>query len=333
VDAFNVTVQRQLSDVMSIEVGYVGNRGRNAFVGDGPAVNVNDPTLQGFPTIPRDQRRPFFAGQFPTTVGGYGGAFGWTQGIDFFCNCGKNSYDSLQARFNRRFKDGYSYQLNYTWQKAEQEGGSYFFYDRNLDQGLTDWDRTHTLNLVLIYELPFGTGKHWGADWTPMTNAILGGWQFNASQTFQSGIPFNVNYAGAGGDRDVGPNRPNVSGDITINGGRDNYFDTTPIGGANSPYSRPAAGTFGNLERNALRGPGYRRTDASLFKRVTVGGTRALEFRIEAVNLFNNVNLGNPDSEIGSPGNDRPNAGRINSTAYFNADLQRNFQFAVKFQF
>jgi hypothetical protein len=333
VDAFNATVQRQLSDVMSIEVGYVGNRGRDAFVGDGPAVGINEPTLDGFPGIPRDQRRPFFAGQFPTTVGGYGGAFGWTQGVDFFCNCGHNSYDSLQTRFNRRFKDGYSYQMNYTWQKAEQEDGSYFFYDRDLNQGLTGWDRTHTFNLILVYELPFGTGKKWGTDWTPITDALLGGWQFNASQTFQSGIPFDVSYAGAGGDRDVGPNRPNLNGEVQINGGRDEYFANTPIGAANSPFTRPAPGTFGNMERNSLRGPGYRVTNASMFKRVSLGGTRALEFRVEAVNLFNNVNLGNPDTEIGSPGNDRPNAGRINSTAYFNADLQRNFQFAVKFQF
>ena len=46
-----------------------------------PDVMVNDPTLQGFPTVPRDKRRPFFAGLYPTTVGGYGGAFDWTQGI------------------------------------------------------------------------------------------------------------------------------------------------------------------------------------------------------------------------------------------------------------
>jgi hypothetical protein len=87
------------------------------------------------------------------------------------------------------------------------------------------------------------------------------------------------------------------------------------------------------MERNALRGPGYRRTDASLFKRVSVGGTRALELRIEAVNIFNNVNLGNPDSEIGTPTDPRTNAGRISSTAFGNGDLQRNFQFGVKFIF
>ena len=56
------------------------------------------------------------------------------------------------------------------------------------------------------------------------------------------------------------------------------------------------------MERNSLRGPGYRVTNASMFKRVRLGGTRALEFRVEAVNLFNNVNLGNPNTEIGSPG-------------------------------
>jgi hypothetical protein len=87
------------------------------------------------------------------------------------------------------------------------------------------------------------------------------------------------------------------------------------------------------MERNALRGPGYWRVDASLFKHFDVGGTRSLEARIEAVNLFNNVNLGNPDSEVGVPGNPNPNAGRINGTAFGGADPMRNFQFALKFRF
>ena len=75
------------------------------------------------------------------------------------------------------------------------------------------------------------------------------------------------------------------------------------------------------------------RTDASLFKHFTFATDKQLEVRIEAVNLFNHVNLGNPDSEVGVPGNPNANAGRINSTAYGNADPQRNFQFAVKFRF
>jgi hypothetical protein len=54
---------------------------------------------------------------------------------------------------------------------------------------------------------------------------------------------------------------------------------------------------------------------------------------VEVVNLFNHVNLGQPDSEIGVPGNLNSNAGRITSTAYGNADPQRNWQFAVKVTF
>jgi hypothetical protein len=87
------------------------------------------------------------------------------------------------------------------------------------------------------------------------------------------------------------------------------------------------------MERNSLRGPGYWRTDASLFKHFQFATNKQLEVRLEAVNLFNHVNLGNPDSEVGVPGNNNSNAGRINSTAYGNTDPQRNFQFAVKFRF
>ena len=57
VDAFNVIVQRQLTDTMSVEVGYVGNRGRNVFAGDGPAINVNQPTLAGYPNVPQNNRQ------------------------------------------------------------------------------------------------------------------------------------------------------------------------------------------------------------------------------------------------------------------------------------
>ena len=113
----------------------------------------------------------------------------------------------------------------------------------------------------------------------------------------------------------------------------DQWFNAAAIGSPNSAFARPAAGTFGNLPRNALRGPGYWRTDFSLIKRFTMGGNRALEARVESVNIFNNANLGNPDAEIGVPGNPNANAGRITRTAYDGQDPMRNFQFGVKFVF
>lgn len=333
VDAFNVTVQRQLSETTSLEVGYVGNRGRDVFAGDGPEVNANEPTLEGFAAgVPRNQRLPFFAG-LSTNYLGLGGPFGWTQGIGYFCNCANNWYDSLQARFDKRFSDGYAFTANYTWQEAVGEGGGYFFWDRSVEKGVQDWDRTHILNLTLVYELPFGRNRQFGGDWSPTMDLLLGGWQFNATHTVQSGIPFNVGYADSGADRDVGPGRPDLIGDPEGPKTRDQWFNTTPIGEPGSAFGDPAPGTFGSLERNALRGPYYRRTDASVFKHFGFGDGRELEVRVEAVNLFNVVNLGNPDTEVGTLSSPRPNAGRISSTAYFGLDPQRNVQFAVKFRF
>ena len=171
------------------------------------------------------------------------------------------------------------------------------------------------------------------SDASPLVDAFIGGWQFNTNTTIQSGLPFNVTYRDAGQDRDTGPNRPDLIGDPDGPKTRDEWFNAAPIGDPSSAFGRPARGTFGNLERNALRGPGYWRVDASAFKHFPFGEGRNVELRLEVVNLFNHVNLGNPNGEVGVPGNNNTAAGRITSTAFGNADPQRNFQFAAKVRF
>jgi hypothetical protein len=313
VDAYNVTVQRELTTDISVEVGYVGNHGSRVFVGDGPDANPNQPTLQGFGTIPTNQRRPYFS------------RYGWTQDLAFYCNCGTNRYDSLQTKMTKRFSKGYSIFAQYTFQHERQHGGDQYFYIPDLQYGPADWDRVHNFSVATTYELPFAKNNRW-----------LGGWQVNQATIVQSGLPFDVTYRDSGSDRDTGPQRPDlVSGADPYAGGgtQDRWFNVTPIGSNGSAFARPAKGTFGNLPRNYLRGPGYWRVDASLFKRFAITSTHAFEFRIEAVNLFNNVNLANPDSQIGVPGNLNPNAGTITSTAAGGQDPMRNWQFAFKYIF
>jgi len=324
-------VQRELTSAISLELAYVGNRGDNVFIGNGPALNANEPTLEGFPSVPQNLRRPFFAGP----INGIGGAFGWTQGIDYFCNCGTNSYNSLQTKLTKRFSGGTSLLAHYTLQKARNHDTSQFFFNPDLQRGApSNFDRVHNFTLAGVAELPIGRGKPILTDISPLANAFLGGWQFNTNIVIQSGLALDVTYRGAGADRDVGPNRPNVIGDITEGGGtRDHWFNTTPIGSPGSAFERPAVGTFGNMERGGLRGPGYWRADASLFKRIAFGGAKELELRAEVINVLNHVNLGDPDTEIGVPGNDNPNAGKITSTAFFNLDPQRTWQFGLRFKF
>jgi len=321
VDAFNVTLQRELGSSTSAEVAYVGNRGRG-FIGDGPAANFNAPTLVGFGTLTTDQRRPLFS------------RFGWTQGIDFYSNTGKSAYNALQAKLTRRFSGGFSLLTHYTLQSHKNNDGDYFFVDPDVQYGPANFIRTHVYVLAGTAELPFGKGKRFGSDASGAADVILGGWQLNANVSIMSGLPFNPGYRDAGQDRDTGPGRPNLIGDPATGSGdglTTPYFNVIPIGTAGSAFGRPVRGTFGDLGRNELRGPGFWNVDASLFKRFGLGGDRTFDFRVEAQNVFNHVNLGNPNSEIGVPGNLNATAGFITGTAPNH--VQRNLQFALRFGF
>ena len=319
VDAYNVTMQFQLTNTISVEAAYVGNKGTHVFAGDGPQFDVNQPTLEGFGTVPRDQRRPLF------------NKFGWTQSVDFFCNCADDRYDSAQFKLTKRFSNGYAVLAHYTLQRSLQDAQDYFVHDQTLNRGVADWNRTHSFVFSQIWELPIGKGKKYLGGVTRPLDLLIGGWQVNSNTIIQSGLPYSFCYD-ASANIDTGPCRPNVSGDpkARLSGGQYSY-DT-------SVFSNPGRGSFGDQERNALRGPGYWRTDASLFKKFRLAETKELEFRVESVNVFNHVNLGAPDSFIGSFDqtgklNASPTLGRIFTTAFFGADPMRNFQFALKLKF
>ena len=312
VDAYNITLQRQLTSTISLEIAYVGNKGTHAFIGNGPAANVNQPTLVGITQgLTTDQRKPFFQ------------KFGWTQGIDYFCNCADTRYDGLQIKLTKRFTDGLSLLTHYTRQRALDNSGDYFFIDRKYNRGVNDFDRTNVFVLAETYELPFGHNKKYFSGASGLANALLGGFQISSTTTVQSGVPFNV---GIDTPNDTGGNRPNVNGKVTYGNTRDAsgqvVFFTAPAG----TFTTPTLGTLGNLKRNALRGPGFWQTDAAVIKRFAFDETKNLELRMEVQNLFNTVNLGQPESFAGSG-----NFGRIGNTNG-NA-VQRNVQFAIRFAF
>jgi hypothetical protein len=313
VDAWNITVQHELTKTISVEAAYVGNKGTHVFCGNNPDCEGNQPTLAGFPNVPRNQRRLFF------------NKFGWTQDVLLYCNCGDNHYNSLQTKITKRFSSSYSVLAHYTLQRSTNYDRDYFFIDRKVNYGPSDFDRTHSFVLAQLAELPFGRNRRFFSDASKGLDYVIGGWQFNSNTTIQSGLPFNVGFD-TSGISDTGPNRPNIVGDPNTGGPRNRFFDPTV-------FAKPAVGTFGNLKRNALRGPNYWRTDASLFKKFRFTESKELEFRIETVNLFNHVNLDQPDGFIGDPTNPSANAGRITNTAFGGNDPQRNFQFALRFKF
>ena len=208
-------------------------------------------------------RRPFFAGNVANAQG-FGGAYGWTQSFDFFCNCATNLYNALQAKATKRFSQGYSLFAQYTLQHSENNDGDYYFIDPDVNRGTANFDRTHTFTISTVIEIPIGRGKAWATDVSPIVDAFIGGWQFNQNTVIQSGFPFNVSYRNSGQDRDTGPNRPNLIGDPDGPKTRDQWFNAAPIGDPNSAFSQ--TGDRHVRQSRAQRAPrsrllAYRRVD------------------------------------------------------------------------
>jgi len=147
VDAWNATFQHQLTPTIAVEVAYVGNKGTHVFVGEGPDYSFNEPTLEGFPDVSQNERRPFYH------------LYGWTQGFRYFGDDSNNRYHSLQTKVEKRFSGSYSLLAHYTLQRAWNYGGGYYIWDRSVDWGRNDFYATHVFVVNNIWELPFGRGK------------------------------------------------------------------------------------------------------------------------------------------------------------------------------
>ncbi|HSR52850.1 MAG TPA: TonB-dependent receptor [Acidobacteriota bacterium] len=330
-DAWNVTYQRELTNSLVWEIGYVGNKGTHVFAGDGPNYDINQPIIDSNPAgpgqfSPTNSRRPFFAGP----IGSLGGPFGLSQGFSYFGNDASNNYHSIQTKLEKRFSDNYSLLAHYTLARARNYDGNYFIHNADITEGANPSVQTSVLVINSLIELPFGQGQKYGSDVGGAANAIIGGWQTNFTLTAASGRPFEPSHADCGQLRDTGPCRPNVLGDIETGGDRNQYFTVCPNGDCSqsSVYEIPQPGTFGNAERNSLRGPNFVDANFSIFKNFELGETSRLQFRAEIFNVFNKVNLANPNNCINcDPNND----GRI--TGLVQGASMRRVQWALRLEF
>jgi hypothetical protein len=312
-DAWNVAVQHRLARNTFVEAAYVGNKGTHVFPGFGTSYNANQPvSLLG---APEAVRRPFFS------------RFGWTQDLNYYGNDADNRYNALQTKFETRFS-GLNILSHYTLSSARNNDGDYFIYDRSLSRGPADQDRKHVFVFSEVWELPFGRGKRFLGNSPRGADLLFGGWQLNTITTWMSGLPFTPTLSfGANCSVNSGPCRPDRVGDPDRDQrSRDGWF---AVGiGAGTPWAQAALGKHGNAGRNSLRGPSFFQTDLSVFKNFKITEGTNLEFRAEGFNIFNQVNLGLPDSCVDcNPGT----AGKIFSLA--GGAQMRQFQFGMRLSF
>jgi hypothetical protein len=151
------------------------------------------------------------------------------------------------------------------------------------DLGPSLFDRTHNFSANFIYSIPVLRNSS-----SRLVKSTLGGWQVSGIVTIESGIPINVS-AGSNNGKIRYMHKPVASTDPFQH---IQYFDT-------SVFTAPAAGVWGNLGHNALRGPGRDNWNLSLFKTFAFGETSGLQLRLETFNTFNHTQFQNSDNSVG----------------------------------
>jgi hypothetical protein len=283
-------VQRAIGLGVVADVNYIGSAGRNLH----NAYNVNR----------------YVGDLLDGRFDGFNPSF---QAINMVTSTSKSDFNGGTLSLRRNFQQNFMLQGAYTFGKAMNDAdlavGTTAFQDAADIDGewaVAGYDVRHKLALVGVWELPFfskGSG---------LARKTLGGWQLAGSAIFQTGNPINVtngaafptgdyNADGNGGDR---PNAPASS--VKQSGWtQEEYLAGIFLA---SDFPKPVPGQNGNLPRNAFRGPGYIDVSLSLSKKFMLTPTVNAEFRIDAFNAMNRVNLSDPNMDLSST-----NFGRVTS--------------------
>jgi hypothetical protein len=284
----NLTVQDQFTNHDSIQISYVGTEGRHL---DNLGYN-NSPTEILPPSANPQNYIPF-----PS----------FARNATYETTNASSSYNALQATYEHQTSYGLFFLGNYTWSKCLSDQHTQASQNQQYraqwltgfgiakDYGLCDTDATNLVHLSGSYNLPFGHGRQFLASSNRTTDALLGGWVVNFIDTYQSGQPFTVTCPVA--TSEFGCFANTVSGQ-NLYAGPHNHTQWLNPAAFTQP---PIATSIGQTDYSPLgggpqqaRGPSFKNMDASVLKNFTFTKSSYLQFRAEAFNVFNNVQLGQP---------------------------------------
>jgi hypothetical protein len=248
-------------------------------------------------------------------------AFNRTAATTFLFKPTSSNYNSLQARLDHNFHNGFLITTSYTWAKAlayrsdlgADDGAPDNYIDFRRNYTVTSRNRKHTFVQSYVYELPFGKGKHFltsgPGSW------ILGGWGVTGILTRMSGAPLHFSANGNNLNAPGSTQYPVQIAPFHVLGGIDSaqWFDPSAFC---QPSTTPAAGcpvvpngVLGNMVRYQFAGPGLFNLDAAVFRNFPVREKMGLEFRAEAFSVTNTPHFSNPSTSLTSS-----NFGRITGT-------------------
>lgn len=207
--------------------------------------------------------------------------------------------NALQIAVSKRYSRGLtvmgSYSLSNTmsWCDDGDSCSTQDEFNHFGDYSRANQDVHHRAVGSWVYDLPKFTANK-GAGY------LMNGWEVTGGLTLQGGFPINVTTGTDNSRTGIGADRTNVVGDWHLPSGRSTgekllqFFNT-------KAFAPNAIGTFGNVGRNALRGPGLANLDLGIFKDFAIRENHSLQFRAEGFNALNHANFGNPVTRLASP--------------------------------
>lgn len=330
IQQYNLNIEQQLPGNVVLTAGYAGSKSTHVLVGQ-LNENLNNPSAcPGEAHATPGYTLGCGFGDFPYAINQPGGGF--FQSVDSNNSVGTARYDSLQLKAETKSARHGLYALfGYTWSRTFDNGmpdglgtnpGALYYPlpgTAKLDWGLSQLNLDDSFTASILYDLPFGKGKHFGSTWSGGTNAALGGWQVNLIERATSGFPLFVvdssNPAGVdfsyNGNTFARPNEvanPHQPGPVMANLNSRCHVLTSqidPISGLpglapaqigthaawlnGCAFSSAPVGELGTAARAPVYGPRYVNTDFSVIKDFPLPFREAmnLQFRAEFFNLFN----------------------------------------------
>jgi hypothetical protein len=327
----NFGVQQQFAKDLALSVTYVGNFGRKIplFLDkNAPLLNTTTPSINQVGNI--NCRRPYDAIPFatsttcanPTATSKY-----MAQGY-VITDSQTTNYHGLQVFVEKRLSHKISVKGYYIFSKSLGSGSLQTtgnignsaatepedYYNLGLEKQLLDNDQRHQVNITFVWKPDYFSGLN------PVVRTLLNGWSISAITNIRSGKPFNItsgtddNLDGDNNDRPnlkpgggfpgnisfhrINPNVATATGQTLPN-----WFNTNAyckIGSTGCPTGLGTLGLDGAVAPNSGTAPGYKSTDAAIFRDFGIRGRVKFQFRGEATNVFNFVNLNAPGATLSS---------------------------------
>jgi len=295
-------VEQQVASNMSVSAGYVGSHGYHEML----SVDANQP----FPSFAGGPA--FYPANAPLANPNLANTTTWfSEGL--------SSYNALELDVNRRFRHGLQLRGVYTFSKSLDDGSA--------------WNSSVGVNAPGFVMFPLYPRLDWGPSTSDVRHLLSvngsyerKGWTLSAIAGVQSGFPFTpqLGYNPTGNGDSRNPVRPSWNPAFTgsvIEGGAAQYFNP-------AAFLPPATGTYGNVGRDVLTGPGLANLDISLMKNIPISERVRVQARVECFNIFNHTNLATPNAVVFTSGADTPSptAGVVNATS----TTSRQIQFGMK---